>query len=126
MDNSGLGADANNFGIEIISVESGVGVTVTDNNVTGSAYGILVTGDNTTAGLTISGGTLTNNKYGIYVTDNDPQFPSDGDTPNLVISGVTITDPTSAGVFVESANGETVGLPSTAAHRSRAHQSASR
>ena len=113
VDNSGLGADANNFGLEIISVESGVGVTAINNSDTGSAYGILITGDNTTAGLTVSGGTLTGNKYGVYVTDNDPQFPSDGNTPNAVISGVTITGAAGAGVFVEEANGQTVGATIT-------------
>ncbi len=113
VDNSGLGADADNFGLEIISIESGVGVTVTNNSDTGNAYGILITGDNTTAGITITGGTLTNNKYGVYVTDNDPQFPSDGDTPNAVLSGVTITGATGAGVFVEGVNGENVGATLT-------------
>src|SRR5262249_54926592 len=47
VDNSGLGADANSFGLEIISIASAVGVTVTNNNDTGNAYGILITGDNT-------------------------------------------------------------------------------
>ncbi|MGA2439639.1 MAG: right-handed parallel beta-helix repeat-containing protein [Tepidisphaeraceae bacterium] len=113
VDNSGLGADANNFGLEIISVESGVGVTALNNSDTGSTYGILLTGDNTTAGLTVSGGTLTDNVYGVYVTDNDPQFPSDGNTPNAVINGVTISGATGAGVYVQEANGETVGATIT-------------
>ena len=108
VDNTGLGADANNFGLEIISVESGVAVNVSNNSDTGSAYGVLITGDSTTAGITVTGGTLTGNKYGVYVTDNDPQFPSDGNTPNAVLNGITIKNPTSAGIFVESANGETV------------------
>ena len=79
-----------------------------DNNVTNCTYGVLVTGDNTTAGITISGGTLTDDVYGVDVTDNDPQFASDGNTPNAVVSGVTIAGATGAGIFVEEANGQTV------------------
>jgi hypothetical protein len=113
VDNSGLGASGTDFGVEIISIESGVSVNVTNNSDTGNTFGVLITGDSTTAGLTVSGGTLSGNKYGVYVTDNDPQFPSDGNTPNAVLSGITITGATTAGVFVEAANGFNVGATLT-------------
>jgi predicted outer membrane repeat protein len=113
VDTSGLGASGTDFGLELISIEGAVGVTVTNNNDTGNAFGVLITGDTTTAGITVSGGTLSGNKYGVYVTDNDPQFPSDGNTPNATISGATITGATNAGVFVEAVNGQTVGATLT-------------
>jgi hypothetical protein len=111
--NGDFSATTSNFGVEIISIESGVGVTVLDNNVTNTVYGVLLTGDNTTAGVTVSGGTLVSNTFGVCVTDADPQFPHDGDTSNAVISGVTITGATTAGVYIQSANGETVNATVT-------------
>ena len=58
-------ASASNFGIELSSIQSAVGVNVTNNNSTGNVYGILLWNLPTTGTITISGGTLTNNTYGI-------------------------------------------------------------
>ena len=69
------------FGVEIISIQDSVGVTVVDNNVTNCAYGVLLTGDSTTAGITISGGTLVGNTYGVCVTDADRSSPVTGTRP---------------------------------------------
>jgi hypothetical protein len=113
VDSSGLGASGTDFGLELISIESGVAVNVTNNSDTGNTFGVIITGDTTTAGITVSGGTLSGNKYSVYVTDNDPQFPSDGNTPNAVLSGITVTGASIAGVFVEEANGQTVGATLT-------------
>ena len=51
-----------------------VNVNVTNNNVTGNVYGILLWNLPTTADITVTGGTLTGNQYGVYATSKDPQF----------------------------------------------------
>src|SRR6185503_5822507 len=88
-------ATATNFGIELASIQSGVGATVTNNNSTNNVYGILLWNLPTTADITISGGTLTGNQYGVFATSNDPQFGA-GAASHSIISGVNITSATVA------------------------------
>ena len=93
-------ASSTNFGIELASIQSGVGATVTNNNSTGNVYGILLWNLPTTGNITISGGTLTNDTYGIYATNFDPQFGAVSNSTNASVSGVTITGATTAGIAV--------------------------
>ena len=67
-------ASSTNFGIELASIQSAVGVTVTGNNSTNNVYGILLWNLPTTANIIVSGGTLTGNTYGVFATSNDPRF----------------------------------------------------
>jgi hypothetical protein len=97
-------ASATNFGLELASIQSGVGATVTNNNVTGNVYGILLWNLPTTADITVSGGTLTGNSYGVYATSTDPQFGSVSAHSHSIVSGVTITGSTVTGVYVDDGN----------------------
>ncbi|MFT3883715.1 MAG: hypothetical protein QM703_29310 [Gemmatales bacterium] len=95
-------ASSTNFGLELASIQSGVGATVTNNNASGHVYGILIWNVPTTATITVSGGTLTNNQYGVYVTNYDPQF-GDGSASSIILSGLTINNsiaPGNTGIFV--------------------------
>src|SRR4029078_3872116 len=94
-------ASATNFGLELASIQSGVGATVTNNSSTGNVYGIMLWNMPTTANITISGGTLANNFYGIWATSNDPQFGAAA-ASHAIISGVTINNATGAGVAVDT------------------------
>src|SRR5215813_4672800 len=47
-------ATSTNFGIELASIQGGVGVTFTDNDVTGSVYGIQLWNSPTTSTVTVS------------------------------------------------------------------------
>ena len=67
-------ASGNSFGVELASIQSGVGVTVKNNSATGLEYGLLLWNIPTTATITVSGGTLDGNQYGVDFTNNDPQF----------------------------------------------------
>ncbi|MBK8195611.1 MAG: right-handed parallel beta-helix repeat-containing protein [Lewinellaceae bacterium] len=93
-------ASTSNFGVELASIQSAVGATVTNNNSAGNVYGILLWNLPTTADITVSGGTLSNNTYGVYATNYDPQF-ADGSASHAILSGVTINGATAAGVYVE-------------------------
>ena len=50
-------ASTTNFGVELATIQSAVGVTVTNNNSTGNVYGILLWNVPTTSTITVSGGT---------------------------------------------------------------------
>ena len=98
--NGDFAASATNFGIEVASIATAVGVTLTNNNSTGNVYGILLWNLSTTGVVSVSGGTLTNNSYGIYATNNDPQFGAVSTSTTASVSGVTITGATTAGIAV--------------------------
>jgi hypothetical protein len=100
-------ASATNFGIELASIESAVDVNVTNNNVTGTVYGILLWNLPTTADITVTGGTLTGNQYGVYATSNDPQFGGAA-ASHSIISGVTITNPVVAGIWIDDSASSSV------------------
>ena len=93
-------ATTTNGGLFIYSIQSDVGVVVTDNDVTGAHFGIAIWNDPTTSTVTVSGGTLTGNDIGILVTNNDLSFGA-GAATTSVISGVTILDSVTAGIYVE-------------------------
>ncbi|MFL6209512.1 MAG: beta strand repeat-containing protein, partial [Pyrinomonadaceae bacterium] len=97
-------ASSTNFGLELSSIQSAVGATVTNNNVTGNVYGILLWNLATTADITVTGGTLTGNNYGVYATSTDPQFGTTSDHSHSIVSGVTVTGSTVMGVFVDAGN----------------------
>ncbi len=79
------------FGVELASIQSTVGATVTGNNVTGKKYGLLLWNCPTTGTITISGGTLNGNNIGILATDNDPQFGAAVGASTFTLSGITVT-----------------------------------
>ena len=89
------------FGIELSSIQSAVGATLTDNNVTGNVYGILLWNTNTTGNVSISGGVLSGNQYGIDATSNDPFFGAAAASQST-ISNVTIVNPTTAGIAIDN------------------------
>jgi len=97
------------FGIELASIQTAVGATVTNNNVTGKTYGILLWNCPTTSTITVSGGTLTDNVHGIYATNNDPQFGA-GANSSYVVDGVSIQNSTQNGVWVEDNETATVAV----------------
>jgi len=93
-------ASASNFGIELASIQSGVGATLANNNISGQKYGYLLWNVPSTTASTITGGTLTNNQYGVYVTTTDPQFGSGSAAINASISCVNIYG-NSTGVWID-------------------------
>jgi hypothetical protein len=92
-------ASTTNFGVELSSIQSAVGVTVTDNSSTGNVYGILLWNLPTTNTINVSGGTLSGNQYGVLATSNDPQFGA-GAASQAMVSGVNVSGATVAGVAV--------------------------
>ena len=94
-------ASGNSFGVELASIESGVGVTVKNNDATGLEYGILLWNIPTTATITVSGGTLDGNQYGVDFTNNDPQF-GEGEASTATLSGITIENSVVAGILVDT------------------------
>ncbi len=83
-------ASTSNFGVEVASVQTAVGATVSGNNVSGQVFGILLWNNPTTSTINVTGGTLTNNTNAIYATNVDPQF-GDGASSTYIIGGVTVT-----------------------------------
>ncbi len=95
ISNNTISAESSNnsgtdFGVEIASIQSAVGATVTGNNVTGKTYGLLLWNNPTTSTINVSGGTLTNNGTGIFATETDPQF-GPAAASSYGISNITIT-----------------------------------
>lgn len=104
-------ASSTNFGIELASIFGTVGETVSNNNISGNVYGIVVWGVGSTGAVTVSGGTLTGNQYGIYVTSTDPQFGTASGDTQATIAGVNVVNSTIAGITIDnSANIGTVSL----------------
>ncbi|WP_460470944.1 right-handed parallel beta-helix repeat-containing protein, partial [Emticicia fontis] len=94
-------AAAENFGVEIASVQTNVGVTVESNDVSGMKYGILLWNNPTASTIKVSGGTLTNNLYGILATSNDPQFGMSNKASKSIISGVELVDSEVSGITID-------------------------
>ncbi len=84
------GATANE-GIEISSIQSAVGVTVSNNNVTGARAGIDLWNCPTTSTVTITGGTLTNCNVGVFANNYDG-YNSDAITSAYAITGVNFSN----------------------------------
>ncbi len=104
------GATSTNFGIELASINSAVGVTVQNNNISNQVYGYLLWNLPTTTPIVISGGTLSGNQYGVYATSYDPQFLGGGASVNTAVTGLTVTNSFVAGIAVNDS-------PATAATR---------
>ncbi|MDR3459626.1 MAG: HYR domain-containing protein, partial [Verrucomicrobiae bacterium] len=98
-------ASASNFGIELASIQSTVGATVSNNNVTGNVYGIMLWNVPTTGTVTVSGGTLSGNSIGLWATSQDPQFGAATASLGAVVSGVTVVGATGAGIAVDDSSG---------------------
>ncbi|RYU92762.1 right-handed parallel beta-helix repeat-containing protein [Emticicia agri] len=95
-------AHADNFGIELASIQNTVNVTADSNTVTGMKYGILLWNIPSTGTVKVAKGTLTGNQYGIYATSNDPQFAGAGSASNSIVSGVSVVNSTTAGITVDN------------------------
>jgi autotransporter-associated beta strand protein len=93
-------ASSSNFGIELSSIQSAVGVTVSGNNVTNNVYGILLWNVPSTGLVIVSGGTVSGNQIGVWATSQDPQFGAAAASQS-VISNVTVVAATTAGVEVD-------------------------
>ncbi|MDB5336673.1 MAG: hypothetical protein JWN70_2292 [Planctomycetaceae bacterium] len=95
-------ASTTNFGIELASLGSNVGASVTGNNISDMIYGILLWSTATTGNVAVSGGLLTHNNYGILATNADPQFGQASGASQSTISGVAIVNSTVAGIAIDS------------------------
>ncbi|MGB4852190.1 MAG: DUF1565 domain-containing protein, partial [Ignavibacteria bacterium] len=81
----------NNIGIELSSIGSAVGVTVTDNNVTGARNGYNLWNCTSTNTVTISGGVLTNCNTGVFANNYDGYTENAG--PSVyAMTGITMTN----------------------------------
>ncbi len=93
-----------NVGLLVQSLQSGVTSTIQDNNVSGFKYGVELWNLPTSSTVVLQGGILSGNTYGVYATNNDPRFGAASAT-QANLNGVTITESTVAGVYVQD------GLP---------------
>jgi hypothetical protein len=80
-----------NVGIEVASMQSSVGATVTDNNVTGARYGYSLWNCPTSNTITVSGGTLTNCNVGVFPNNYDG-YNSDAASSVYAMTGITMTN----------------------------------
>jgi autotransporter-associated beta strand protein len=93
-------ATTSNFGIELSSIQSAVGATVSDNIVSNNVYGVVLWNLPSTGAIVVSGGKVVGNQIGVWATSQDPQFGAAG-TSQCVISNVTVLNATVAGVKVD-------------------------
>ena len=108
--NMPAGGSGSSVGLFITTIQSGVGLTVNNNTITGGGEaGIAVWNDPTTSNIIISGGSVTGAGYGVELYDNDPKYKTGGST-TLALSGVNINNSTTAGVFVNETVGSTLTL----------------
>jgi uncharacterized repeat protein (TIGR01451 family) len=105
---NGSVSPAYNAGLLIQSIQSSVQSVIQGNNISGFLYGVEFAGNNTTSSVTVEGGTLRNNTYGVWATNNDYFYPSNFDT-TAALDGVTITNSTNAGVWVDSTSANSGG-----------------
>ena len=107
---------AYNVGLLIQSIQGAVSSTITDNDVSGFLYGVEFAGNNTTQGnntaVTLTGGTLDGNTYGVWATNNDYFYPANYDT-TAALDGVSITNSTTAGIWVDSTSATRVQFNTT-------------
>jgi hypothetical protein len=92
-----------NNGIEISSIQSAVGVNVTNNNISGAQYGINLWNCPTTNTVTVTGGTLSNCGVGIF-PNNWEGYSSDAASSAYVVTGVSIQNAGIAGIYVQDDN----------------------
>ncbi len=92
-------APAFNKGLSIESVQSAVSETISDNNVTGAYYGYDLWNLTTSNTVVVSGGIVNNTTYGVWATNNS-EFGL-GAASAVTISGVSITNASAAGIYVE-------------------------
>ena len=105
-------------GLLISSQGTGVGATISNNTINGSATSLLSAGYtswNNQANLTISGGSVTGSDYGVWV-NNFEGYNSNADATVVTVSGVGITAD-QIGVYVldsaSNTNGATVSATIT-------------
>jgi hypothetical protein len=92
---------AYNVGLLIQSIQSSVQSNIPGNDVSGFLYGVEFAGNNTTNTVAVHGGQLTDNTYGVWATNNDYFYPANFDTA-AALDGVTVTNSTNAGIWVDS------------------------
>jgi hypothetical protein len=105
---NGSVSPAYNVGLLIQSMQSSVQSVIQGNNVSGFLYGVELAGNNTTNPVTVEGGTLSNNTNGVWATNNDYFYPASYNT-TAALDGVTITNSTKAGVWVDSTSANSQG-----------------
>jgi len=107
-----LAGAPNNIGIEVASIQSAVGVSVTNNNITGARHGYNLWNCPTSNTVTVSGGVLTNCKVGVFANNYDG-YNSDADPSVYAMTGITMTNCDTA-IWVRdnnlNTNGSTVAL----------------
>ena len=103
---------AYNVGLLIQFIEGAVLEDVTGNDVSGFLYGVEFAGNDATTAVTVQGGTLNVNTYGVWDTNNDYNSPANFDT-TAALSGVSITNSTTAGVWVDSTSQNSSGKTNT-------------
>ncbi|MBS1550701.1 MAG: hypothetical protein JST15_01370, partial [Bacteroidetes bacterium] len=81
----------NNNGIELSSIGSAVGVSVTDNNVTGARNGINFWNCTSSNTVTVSGGIISNCNVGVFANNYDG-YSSNADPGVCAITGINITN----------------------------------
>ncbi|MFZ1424399.1 MAG: HYR domain-containing protein, partial [Saprospiraceae bacterium] len=96
---------ANSRGITLWSIQTNVAITVASNTIDGFESGYFLWNCPTTSTATISGGTVTQSSYGAYATNFD--YYGNAASSSYILSGVTITNPTVAGVFVQDSSSNT-------------------
>ncbi len=99
---------AYNVGLLIQSNQAGVQSDIQGNDVSGFLYGVEFAGNNTPNTVTVQGGTLSNNTYGVWDTNNDYFYPAAYDT-TAALDGVTITNSTTAGIWIDSTSPNSSG-----------------
>jgi hypothetical protein len=108
----GTVSPAYNVGLLIQSIQGSVQSNITGNNVSGFLYGVEFAGNNTTSTVTLQGGTLNANTYGVWDTNNDYLYPASYNT-TAALDGVTITNSTNAGIWVDSTSSDSHGNSNT-------------
>jgi len=86
-----LAGAPNNNGMVIASIQSAVGATITDNDVSDARVGCNLWNCPTTNTITITGGNLTDCNIGVFPNNYDG-YSSDAATSSYIISGVNITN----------------------------------
>ncbi|MBK8483593.1 MAG: hypothetical protein IPL31_04405 [Saprospiraceae bacterium] len=89
------------------SIQSNVGATINNNNVTGNTYGIGLWNCPTTNPITITGGVLTGNEVGVYATNYYSVSNGDASSSNYIIDGVSIQTSAQAGIEVNDTSANT-------------------
>ncbi|MFT3883716.1 MAG: right-handed parallel beta-helix repeat-containing protein [Gemmatales bacterium] len=97
------------WGIALTSIQSAVGVTVSNNTIDATAStfqtktGYVAWNNPTTSTVTISGGSVTGADYGVTASNNIASFFGDAASSSLIVNGVTITNAAVAGIYVQDA-----------------------